>query len=998
MNIDSTATADTALTREAALAQGLKAIKGAGTGGLKLRMKRHNDDTFTTALQCAAHGMPVIVVHSIGDDGQCTCQYKRKEREAEGHKVVPCVGKQRGKHPKGFKWEATATTSYDQIVARWSGVRGYLNVGVMTGGDLIAIDFDGEDGNATRRQWEDAGMLPETVEGQSGGGGYHLYYTVPDGARWDIRNSANTIGRAVDVRGKGGQCVEHGSRHYSGADIDDGWNDGAHTYMWVEGRSPDEIALSVAPGWLLNRCFFAFESNASKTSPDGTVRAAVELVAAEEKAPIASVQLPPDGVEDTGVDDDPWAAVAQVIASEHHRRSGLILGYGDGGDGFDSPIYSHLISYFMKYGYEQDAAEVVKECIAAASVGGEQHPGHRDRYVDPSYYDRPVERARARAKTQGAPPHRRDAPEPAAKGLGDTEEIDTAIAEITDESTGAQIEKLMRRVHATADLDENKKRMLVRRIGRQIGGVDTDLKNIMGLWTDVGWKECHARPDTTDMNEVRAYMNRRYASVRWGKDFVYVDMTRPAILPVAGASLASEYKNTKIVFTGKDKAGKPEEVTIRNWFVWWTGQPDVPRFDGVTFTPRGFVASNILNLYRPSDLKPTRGDWNLLRRHIYENICNGNPYRFAYFMCTLASWVQRPDVKNGVAIALRGVKGSGKSLVFEFLCMLFPNNSGTIASSDELFSSFTAGTAYQIVTVLDEAVWAGSAKQDGMLKNKITSPKQPLHPKGFDAIEIDDYHHFAMTTNAKWVVPATFDERRFFVLDVNGRQAKDTKYFGAIVRQMESGGLEGFLYDLLRMDIPEWIDLRNPPQTKALIEQAALSADAHVQWWAEVLENGEIVVPKDIALGGDTGAVQGWPDAVMGDDGKPVVAGSDVLELTTREVQLSYEAFATRHREYRAINTAGLGKYLADLCEERGAAFRVRATGVGRPWSYRFPALAKLREWFTEDTGYRFDERDVTALPAALEPVSIMVKGESREIMSAPLAAWAMWGVGAVVW
>jgi len=50
-------------------------------------------------------------------------------------------------------------------------------------------------------------------------------------------------------------------------------------------------------------------------------------------------------------------------------------------------------------------------------------------------------------------------------------------------------------------------------------------------------------------------------------------------------------------------------------------------------------------------------------------------------------------------------------------------------------------------------------------------------------------------------VPASSDERRYAVFNVNGNRAQDRDYFGPLAEQMANGGLAAMLHDLLEMDL-----------------------------------------------------------------------------------------------------------------------------------------------------------------------------------------------------
>ncbi|MFX6149212.1 hypothetical protein ABTF39_20490, partial [Acinetobacter baumannii] len=78
--------------------------------------------------------------------------------------------------------------------------------------------------------------------------------------------------------------------------------------------------------------------------------------------------------------------------------------------------------------------------------------------------------------------------------------------------------------------------------------------------------------------------------------------------------------------------------------------------------------------------------------------------------------------------------------------------------------------------------------------------------------------HVIMTSNEDWVVPASGDERRFFVLDVGARCQRNNVYFAEIDDELDRGGRERLLYELLAFDL-ENFNIYDVPQTKALLDQ-----------------------------------------------------------------------------------------------------------------------------------------------------------------------------------
>jgi len=137
----------------------------------------------------------------------------------------------------------------DATFAEWYGAAGrYMtrpNMGVITGrasNNIFVIDLDHHKHAQAATWWRNLMLIHnnnmdlETVEQITGGGGSQKLFRAP--ADWTAPTNKTPIG--VDIRGQGGFAMLAPSLHESG-----------RHYEWLEGKSPDDIPVTMAPDWLL---------------------------------------------------------------------------------------------------------------------------------------------------------------------------------------------------------------------------------------------------------------------------------------------------------------------------------------------------------------------------------------------------------------------------------------------------------------------------------------------------------------------------------------------------------------------------------------------------------------------------------------------------------------------------------------------------------------------------------------------------------------------------
>ena len=365
-------------------------------------------------------------------------------------------------------------------------------------------------------------------------------------------------------------------------------------------------------------------------------------------------------------------------------------------------------------------------------------------------------------------------------------------------------------------------------------------------------------------------------------------------------------------------------------------------YDGVVFLPGGDAGRGMLNLWRGFAVEPADSPegWALLKEHLLRHVAQGDVGAYAYILNWLAHGVQRLDRRNGTALVLTGPKGAGKSILIELYGYLFGAHKFVTSISEDIVGKFNAHLEHTLVLGVEEAFAPQNRAADGTLKDLITRETLRVEDKFFSTWTARNHLRIIMTSNNDHVVRADGSDRRYAVFEVaNPHQADpDARraYFGAMVQQMETGGYEAMLGELLARDISGW----NPeaiPETAALRKQKLLNlANNPVESWLhERLADGVFIVPGD----GPLDIPYRW-----GEDTPTVVpaaaAASDFVGYCRRNGYRSTErAMAMKLKTYMP---AGFESRVERATE---------VDGRGTRRVYDFPPLEIARDAFARATG-----------------------------------------------
>jgi hypothetical protein len=407
------------------------------------------------------------------------------------------------------------------------------------------------------------------------------------------------------------------------------------------------------------------------------------------------------------------------------------------------------------------------------------------------------------------------------------------------------------------------------------------------------WDKAGEAADTID--RTIAEFNARYMVVsEAGKAVIYAPAEDPILHRryfdrLGFDDLRRLYLNRRIE-VGRDDNGNPIMRPVAD--VWLHHAERRQFIRGVAFDPSGCsTPDGTLNLWQGFAVKPSPGQWDLLKLHIFEIICGSCRDRFDYLMNWLARMAQHPAEQGEVAIVMRGGEGTGKGTLARAMTRILGQHGLAISNSKHLTGNFNAHLRDCVFLFADEAFYAGDPSHVGVLKSIITEPYLTIEAKYQNAVQMPNFLHLMMASNEEWVVPAALDARRFFVLEVSRAHANDHDWFGAIWREMEAGGYAAMLYDLLHHDLTGF-NVRHVPDTDGLQEQKKLSLGTSEAWWLDVLHRGYVYRSKL---------------------GLEAFFGEWHAAMTTEVLFASYGDFAKSRSERHPMNREGFGKFIARM-------------------------------------------------------------------------------------
>lgn len=347
-------------------------------------------------------------------------------------------------------------------------------------------------------------------------------------------------------------------------------------------------------------------------------------------------------------------------------------------------------------------------------------------------------------------------------------------------------------------------------------------------------------------------LNDTYATISDGGKFKIIyqkyeaDLKRQAWERMSPSDFMLKFSNQRVERSEAEleklsRGASPTAPLGKAWMEWASRKDH----EGMYFDPTGTKHEGWLNIWTGFDYGSGSkdGSWKYLNDLIYEVLAEGNDANYAYILNWIRFLFQHPERRAEVAMVFKGGKGVGKGTLGNTIAKVIGRHAIAIQSPGLLTGRFNSHFRDLLFLFADEAVKPHNKDGESMLKGLITEPEIAIEAKNENVKPTKNYLHVMMASNEHWVVPASPDERRYFVAECALKYQGNAAWFDKLYAELaanDDSGYKRFLWDMLKTPITPGFHPRNYPMTGALLDQKVHSLSVLSQFFFNALNEDRI--------------------------------------------------------------------------------------------------------------------------------------------------------------
>lgn len=272
----------------------------------------------------------------------------------------------------------------------------------------------------------------------------------------------------------------------------------------------------------------------------------------------------------------------------------------------------------------------------------------------------------------------------------------------------------------------------------------------------------------------------------------------------------------------------------------WLSHPRRRTYRGVDFLPGVEDASPILNLWTGWALEPhPTASCQAWLDLLFYTICGADESLYQWMLHWFANLVREPLAKPMTAPVIIGRQGAGKSLLLGYFGKILGPGYVAVTNEEHIHGRFNKHLASALLLHSEEALFGGEIKHRGIIKSLITDEFRIFEQKGVDAKAVHNYTRLILTSNEVRAAPAEMGDRRFTVIDMEGRISPSDR-IAAVLEELKHDGPAGLFHHLLNMKYDPAIPRTNV-KNESLLHLKQINFDPLVGWWFECLRAGTML-------------------------------------------------------------------------------------------------------------------------------------------------------------
>ena len=281
----------------------------------------------------------------------------------------------------------------------------------------------------------------------------------------------------------------------------------------------------------------------------------------------------------------------------------------------------------------------------------------------------------------------------------------------------------------------------------------------------------------------------------------------------------------------------------------WRESADKHVYNTIAFTSKP-VPAGTMNLFTGFGVKPKKGDCHIIYEFLLKIICNNNVKDYAALIKLIAWQIQNIGTASRIVVILFSKPQQvGKGTLVEFILLPIFGDAGFVTTRlKDITGEFNAVLRGKALVGLDETLFAGDHVAADQIKGLAATDQIPINEKFLPRVKCPAGINLWVMSNNETPVYLEEEDYRYWPLRVSAAKKGNVEYWRALRYEIENGGREAFLYEMLNYSLGDFFPQRDVPrfneEHRRMIAECRDHGSPRV-WLEECIDREELVGVTD---------------------------------------------------------------------------------------------------------------------------------------------------------